>query len=126
MGEPKNSYIDIFSDDRRLTAVARAEIAVLLRAQGGLGEGNRTLVFSLEVGKFPQCFQEPFRHFSASWAIEMTTEFLFVGMAIAGPCAFFSSHLTAATRLADGLPLISRVRKNVPREVARTRRACGI
>jgi hypothetical protein len=47
----------------------------------GAGEGNRTLVFSLEVGKFPQFFQEPFRHFAAFCAIEVTTEFLFVGMA---------------------------------------------
>ena len=43
--------------------------------------GNRTLVFSLEVSGFPQCFQEPFRHFAAFWAVEITTEFLFVGMA---------------------------------------------
>src|SRR6267378_6966941 len=49
----------------------------------GAGEGNRTLVFSLEVSKFPQCFQEPFRHFAAFWAIEITTEFLLVGMAVA-------------------------------------------
>jgi hypothetical protein len=48
----------------------------------GAGEGNRTLVFSLEVSGFSQCFQEPFRHFAAFWAIEITTEFLFVGMAI--------------------------------------------
>ena len=45
------------------------------------GEGNRTLIFSLEVGKFPQCFQKPFRHFAAFRAIEIATEFLFVGMA---------------------------------------------
>ena len=43
--------------------------------------GNRTLVFSLEVGQFPQCFQQPFRHFAAVRAIAITTEFLFVGMA---------------------------------------------
>lgn len=43
------------------------------------GGGNRTLVFSLEVSGFSQCFQEPFRHFSAFWAIEIATEFLFVG-----------------------------------------------
>jgi hypothetical protein len=41
-------------------------------------------VFSLEVGKFPQCLQEPFRHFTAFWAIEITTEFFVVGMALAG------------------------------------------
>jgi len=35
----------------------------------------------LEVGKFLQCFQKPFRHFAAFWAIEITTEFLVVGMA---------------------------------------------
>jgi hypothetical protein len=57
----------------------RAKPLKLFRA----GEGNRTLVFSLEVGKFPQCFQKPFRHFAAFWAIEINTEFLFVGMAIA-------------------------------------------
>jgi hypothetical protein len=51
----------------------------------GAGEGNRTLVFSLEVSGFSQCFQEPFRHFAAFWAIEITTEFLFVGMAGASP-----------------------------------------
>jgi hypothetical protein len=28
----------------------------------GAGEGNRTLVFSLEVSGFPECFQSPFRH----------------------------------------------------------------
>ena len=28
-----------------------------------------------------QCFQEPFRHFAAFRAIEITTEFLFAGMA---------------------------------------------
>ena len=48
----------------------------------GAGEGNRTLVFSLEVGKFPQCFQKPFRNFAAFWRIEDTTEFLFVGIAM--------------------------------------------
>jgi hypothetical protein len=47
----------------------------------GAGEGNRTLVFSLEISGFSQCFQELFRHFAAFWAIEITTEFLFVGMA---------------------------------------------
>ena len=47
----------------------------------GAGGGNRTLVFSLEVNNFPQCFQQPFRHFAAVRAIEITTEFLFVGMA---------------------------------------------
>jgi len=34
-----------------------------------------------EVSGFPQCLQEPFRYFAAFWAIEITTEFLFVGMA---------------------------------------------
>jgi hypothetical protein len=38
-------------------------------------------VLSLEVSGFSQYFQELFRHFSAFWAIEITTEFLFVGMA---------------------------------------------
>jgi len=42
-------------------------------------------VLSLEVSGFPQFFQEPFRHFAAFWAIEITTELLFVGMAIASP-----------------------------------------
>src|SRR5712664_3611924 len=65
----------------------------------GAGEGNRTLVFSLEVSGISQCFQRPFRHFAAFWAIEITTELLFVGMAVASPCASFSSHLTAATSL---------------------------
>jgi hypothetical protein len=46
------------------------------------GGENRPLVFSLEVGKFPQCFQKLFQHFAAFWAIEITTEFLFVGMAV--------------------------------------------
>jgi hypothetical protein len=36
---------------------------------------------ALEVSGIPQCFQEPFRHFAAFWAIQITTEFLFVGMA---------------------------------------------
>jgi hypothetical protein len=48
-------------------------------------KGNRTLVFSLEVSGISQCFQVPFRHFAAFWAIEITTEFLFVGMAVARP-----------------------------------------
>ena len=39
------------------------------------------VVLSLEVVKFQQRFQKPFRHFAAFWAIEITTEFLFVGMA---------------------------------------------
>jgi hypothetical protein len=47
----------------------------------GAGEGNRTLVFSLEVSGFSQCFQDLFRHSAAFWSIEITTEFLFVGMA---------------------------------------------
>jgi hypothetical protein len=51
----------------------------------GAGEGNRTLVFSLEVFEFLQCFQEPFRHIAAFWAIEITTEFLFVVMTITAP-----------------------------------------
>jgi hypothetical protein len=41
------------------------------------------LVSRLEVFGISQCFQEPFRHFAAFWAIEITTEFLFVGMAMA-------------------------------------------
>jgi hypothetical protein len=36
----------------------------------------------LEVSGFSQSFQKPFRHFAACWAIEITTEFLHVGMAI--------------------------------------------
>src|SRR5712664_2224841 len=35
-------------------------------------------VFRLEVSGFSQCFQKQFRHFGAFWAIEITTEFLFV------------------------------------------------
>jgi hypothetical protein len=35
----------------------------------------------LEVSGFSQCFQEPFRHFAAFWAIEIITEFLSFGMA---------------------------------------------
>jgi hypothetical protein len=35
----------------------------------------------LEVSGFSRFFQQPFRHFAAFWAIEITTEFLFVGMA---------------------------------------------
>ena len=56
---------------------ARSKALKTLERRGG----NRTLVFSLEVGKFPQCFQQPFRQFAAVRAIEITTEFLFVGMA---------------------------------------------
>ena len=48
----------------------------------GAGEGNRTLVFSLEVFEFPQCFQRPFRHFAAYRAIEIATEFPVVGMVL--------------------------------------------
>src|SRR4030088_766127 len=61
------------------------------------GEGDRTLVFSLEVSGFSQCFQEPFRHFSVFWAVEIATEFLFVRMAVASPCSSFPSHLPAVT-----------------------------
>jgi hypothetical protein len=39
----------------------------------------------LEVSGFSQCFQKPFRHFAAFWAIEITTELLFVGMAVRAP-----------------------------------------
>jgi len=49
------------------------------------GEGKLTLVFSLEVSGISQCFQKLFRHFTAFWTIEITTEFLFVGMAITSP-----------------------------------------
>jgi hypothetical protein len=35
----------------------------------------------LEVSGFSRFLQHPFRHFAAFWAIEITTEFLFVGMA---------------------------------------------
>jgi len=35
----------------------------------------------LEVFGFSRFFQQPFRHFAPFWAIEITTEFLFVGMA---------------------------------------------
>jgi len=34
----------------------------------------------LEVSEFLQCFQKLFRHFAAFRAIEITTEFPFVGM----------------------------------------------
>ncbi len=33
---------------------------------------------------FRNAFKGGFRHFAAFWAIEITTEFLFVGMAVAG------------------------------------------
>src|SRR5260370_32446178 len=67
-----------------LTVVGmRSRIRAKLLKLFGAGEGNRTLVFSLEVSGFSQCFQKPFRHFSAFRAIEITTEFLFVGMAVA-------------------------------------------
>ena len=46
------------------------------------GGGNRTLVFSLEVSEFLLCFEHPFRHSAAFRAIEITTEFLFVGMVL--------------------------------------------
>jgi hypothetical protein len=69
-----------------LTVVGmRLRIRAKLLELFGAGEGNRTLVVCLEVSGFLQCFQEPFRHFAAFWAIEITTEFLFVGMAIASP-----------------------------------------
>ncbi len=60
----------------------------------GAGEGNRTLVFSLEVSGILQCFQNPFRHFAAFWAIEITTEFLFVGMA--GASSMVAEHSARA------------------------------
>jgi hypothetical protein len=47
----------------------------------------------LEVSGFLQCFQEPFRHFAAFWAIEITTEFLFVGMAVTSPMRIFFTSL---------------------------------
>src|SRR5258708_33241924 len=56
----------------------------------GAGEGNRTLVFSLEVSGFSQCFQKPFRHFAAFWAIEITRDFFLVGMEVACPTLVLS------------------------------------
>jgi hypothetical protein len=47
-----------------------------------VGEGNRTLVFNLDIFEFPQCFQHPFRHFAGSSGDEITTGFLFVGMVL--------------------------------------------
>jgi hypothetical protein len=44
------------------------------------------------VSGFPQCFQKPFRHFPAFWAIEITTEFLFVGMATQPKRSFFAAQ----------------------------------
>jgi len=49
--------------------------------KAGAGEGNRTLVFSLEVFEFLLRFQQAFRQFTAFLLVEITTEFLFVGMA---------------------------------------------
>src|SRR6267142_4783930 len=78
----------------RRNLLARIGLLVGCRVQTGVSapEPPRTLVFSLEVSGFSQCFQKPFRHFVAFWAIEITTEFLFVGMAVASPCASFSPH----------------------------------
>jgi hypothetical protein len=46
-----------------------------------LMKGVAPLYSAWKFGKFPQCFQKPFRHFAALWAIEITREFRFVGMA---------------------------------------------
>ncbi|QOZ44785.1 hypothetical protein XH89_15855 [Bradyrhizobium sp. CCBAU 53340] len=46
----------------------------------GAGEGNRTLVFSLEVFEFPLRFQQTFRQFAAFLLVEITTDFVPVGM----------------------------------------------
>jgi hypothetical protein len=51
----------------------------------------------LGVDQFPQCLYSPFRNFTAFWAIETTSEFLFVGMAIASPMRVLFKPLTAAT-----------------------------
>jgi len=64
---------------------------------------SRPLVFSLEVGKFPQCFQEPFRHFAAFWAIEITTEFLVVGMAKVTQCFLWIESLHVLYQRPQGL-----------------------
>jgi hypothetical protein len=55
----------------------------------------------IQIGsrRISQCFQKLFRHFVAFRAIEIITEFLFVGTAVASPYASFSNHLTAATGL---------------------------
>jgi hypothetical protein len=63
-----------------LTAV---EMRSRIRAKFGGGEGNRTLVFSLEVLEFSHVFKGASDISQPFWAIEITTEFLFVRMAIA-------------------------------------------
>jgi hypothetical protein len=73
------SPIEATAASQRKAASIGGEIAILENV--GAGEGNRTLVFSLEGSEISQCFQEPFRHFAAFWPIEIPTEFLFVGMA---------------------------------------------
>lgn len=49
------------------------------RLEQRLNVGGRR--YSAWEFRFSRCFQQPFRHFAAFWAIEITTEFLFVGMA---------------------------------------------
>jgi hypothetical protein len=41
-------------------------------------KGNRTLVFGLEVFELLQCFQGPFRQFTAILLVETLSEFLVV------------------------------------------------
>ena len=48
-------------------------------------KGTEPSYSAWKSANFLQCFQKPFRHFAAFWAIEITTEFLFVGMTIASP-----------------------------------------
>jgi len=72
------SPLDAVNGVRR-NLLARIGLSVGCRfVQTGVSapEPQRTLVFSLEVSGFSQCFQKPFRHFVAFWAIEITTEFL--------------------------------------------------
>jgi hypothetical protein len=46
----------------------------------GAGEGNRTLVFSLEVSEFRSRLQQAFLQFTAFLLVEIPTEFALVGM----------------------------------------------
>src|SRR5262249_53920031 len=57
----------------------------LVENANGAGEGNRTLVFSLEVEEFPCRFNGHSDIFAALRVIETITEFPVVGMATRSP-----------------------------------------
>jgi hypothetical protein len=80
-------------------------------------------VFRLEVSGFSQGFQGPFRYFAAFWTIEITTEFLFVGIAPASPMRvlfkpFDGGYLSVDIHRRDDQSFGSLVRGRLPNQAA--------